>query len=163
MKILIRFIYNLNRVALLLLTLAFLSFYMVTREALREQVTPVVEYSTQYLPILLVPVAVLMLVILVLRYAVKKENEKITIGDVLAGILAVVGQIAVIVLYRAQGNEVLNSSFLTNIPDVAALAEKAAPSGILGVVGLQFVTFILYWVSDPDKKKLAKKKGGKSS
>ena len=152
MRSLIKIVYNLNRVALLLLALAFLSFYLVTRPSLAEKVTPVVEYATQYLPILLVPVAVAMVVLLLLRYMAKSRDEKITFGDILAGILAVIGQVGVIALYRAQGSEVLHSSFLTNLPDVTALAEKAAPLGILAVAGVQFVTFILYWVSDPDKK-----------
>ena len=157
MKILIRTLYNLNRLALLLLALAFLSFYLVTFPGLKDGVTPAVEYATRYLPALLVPVAVLMLVLLIFRYFAKKENEEIGIGDILAGILAVAGQIGVIALYRAQGNEVLNSSLLMNIPNVSTFAEKAAPLGILGVAALQMVTFVLYWVADPDKKPRAGK------
>ena len=152
MRPLVQIVYNINRIALLLLALAFASFFLVTKPEFAEKVTPVVESATQYLPVLLVPVGVAMIVVLLLRYMVKNKNESITFGDILAGLLAIVGQVGVIALYRAQGSEVLHSSFLANIPDVTALAEKAAPLGILGVAGLQFVTFILYWVADPNKK-----------
>ena len=152
MRPLAQIVYNVNRLALLLLALAFLSFYLVTKPALQEKVTPVVEYATQYLPILLVPVAITMVVVLILRYMVKNRRESITLGDIVAGILAVACQVGVIALYRAQGGEVLHSSFLTNIPDVTALAEKAVPLGILAVAGLQLVTFVLYWVADPNPK-----------
>ncbi|MDF1810586.1 MAG: hypothetical protein P1V20_00155 [Verrucomicrobiales bacterium] len=152
MKTIARFIYNLNRLALLLLALAFLSFYLVTKPELAETVSPVVTYATQYLPILLVPVAVAMIVVLLMRYVMKRREESINFGDILAGVLAIAGQIGVIALYRAQGSEVLNSSFLIKLPDVTALAEKAVPLGILGVAGLQLVTFFLYWVADPNKR-----------
>ena len=153
MKTLANFIYNLNRLALLLLAFAFLSFYLVTMPQLVEYVSPVVTYATQYLPILLVPVTVAMVVVLLLRYILKKQNEKIGFGDVLAGVLAIVGQVGVIALYRAQGSEVLNASFLNNIPDITMLAEKAVPLGILGVAALQLITFVLYWVADPDPRR----------
>lgn len=150
MRILANFIYNLNRLALLLLALAFLSFYLVTKPQMVDTVSPVVTYATQYLPILLVPVTIAMVVVLLLRYIMKRRNESINFGDILAGLLAIAGQIGVIALYRAQGSEVINASFLNNIPDITALAEKAVPLGILGVAALQLVTFILYWVADPN-------------
>ena len=162
MPIFIRFLYNLNRLALLLLTAAFLSFYLVTLEDWRQRVEPLVEGATRYLPVLLVPCVIVMLGLLILRYLMKKENEKITFGDVLAGLLSVVGQIAVIALYRAQGNEVLNASLISNIPNVDLLSEKAAPASILGVAALQFVTSLLYWVSDPDKRARIEKKQKKA-
>ncbi|MDF1811243.1 MAG: hypothetical protein P1V20_03485 [Verrucomicrobiales bacterium] len=157
MKFIIRFLYVLTRVVLLLLSFAFLSFYLVTLSGLREKVTPVVESATRYLPALLVPVTVLMLVILMLRYIAKKRDEAVSFGDILAGTLAVAGQIGVIAMYRSQGHEVLNSSLLSNIPNVTMLADKAAPLGMVGVSILQFVVFILYWVADPDKRKLKSK------
>lgn len=153
MRTLANFIYNLNRVALLLLAMAFLSFYLVTRPEMAETVSPVVTYATQYLPVLLVPVTIAMVVVLLLRYIMKKQKESINFGDILAGVLAIIGQIGVIALYRAQGSEVLNASFLNNIPDITALAEKAVPLGILGVAGLQLITFILYWVADPNVRR----------
>lgn len=153
MRTLAKFIYHINRLALLLLALAFLSFYLVTKPELVEAVSPVVTYATQYLPILLVPVSVAMVVVLLLRYIMKKRNEAIGFDDFLAGVLAIVGQFGVIALYRAQGSEVLHSNFLNNIPDVTLLAEKAVPFGILGVAALQLVTFILYWIADPDPRK----------
>ncbi len=154
MKTLFRFAYQLNRLALFILALAFLSFYLVTFPDLAEKVTPVVESATQYLPILLVPVTIVMAVVLLFRYIGKKGHERITFGDVLAGLLALAGQIGVIALYRAQGSEVLHSSFLTNFPDVTALAAKAAPMGILAVAALQLVTFVLYCVADPDPRRV---------
>ena len=36
--------------------------------------------------------------------------------------------------------------------DVTALAEHAVPLGILGVVALQFITFVLYCIADPDPR-----------
>lgn len=152
MKSLVQFIYNINRVTLLVLALGFVSFYLVTRPELAETVTPVVEYATQYLPVLLVPVTIAMVVLLLLRYLAKGRNESINFGDVLAGLIAVAGQIAVIAMYRAQGSEVLNSSFLVNIPNIDALAEKAVPLGILGVAAVQFATFLFYWVADPNRE-----------
>lgn len=153
MKVFIRFLSKLTRTVLLLLSFTFFSFYLVTQPGGREKMTPIVESATRYLPALLVPVLVLMLLILMLRYIAKKANEEVSFGDIFVGTLAIVGQIGVIAMYRAQGNEVLNSSLLANIPDVTMLAEKAAPMGMIGVSALQFVTFILYWVADPDKKK----------
>lgn len=155
MKTLFRLIYQVNRLVLFALGLAFLSFYLVTRPEMTEYATPVVEAATQYLPILLVPVTIAMGVVLLFRYIAKKRNEKVSFGDVFAGILALVGQLGVIAIYRAQGGEVLNSSFLTNMPNVTELATKAAPMGILAVVILQFVTFFLYWVADPNKKSIS--------
>ena len=129
----------------------FLSFYLVTRPEATEYVTPVVEYATQYLHMLLVPVAIAMVVLLLLRYLAKGRRENINAGDVFAGVLAVVGQIAVIALYQAQGAEVMHTSFLASIPNITTLAEKAVPLGILGVAAVQFVTFVLYWVADPNR------------
>jgi hypothetical protein len=152
MRKIAQLIYFLNRVLLLALSLGFLSFYLVSNPSLSEKVKPIVEAATQYLPILLVPVVIAMLIVLVLRYAVKNESETIGFGDVLAGLLALAGQIGVIALYRAQGAEVVNSGFLSNIPNVTAIAAKGASFGILGVAALQFLTFILYWIADPNKK-----------
>lgn len=152
MKSLVQFVYNINRVTLLVLALGFVSFYLVTRPELAETVTPVVEYATRYLPVLLVPVTVAMVVLLFLRYLAKGRNERINLGDVIAGLIAVAGQITVIAMYRAQGSEVLNSSFLVNIPNIEALADKAVPLGILGVAVVQFATFLFYWVADPNRE-----------
>ncbi len=153
MRKIAQLIYFLNRVLLLALSLAFLSFYLVSNPSLSEKVKPIVDYATKYLPILLVPVVIAMLIVLVIRYAVKNENETIGFGDILSGLLALACQIGVIALYRAQGAEVVNSNFLSNIPNVTTIAEKGASFGILGVAALQFVTFILYWIADPNKKR----------
>lgn len=153
MRNLTKFIYHINRLALLLLAVAFLSFYLVTRPELTETMTPVVTYATQYLPTVLVPVSVAMVVVLLLRFVMKKRNEAIGFDDFLAGILAIAGQFGVIALYRALGSEVLHANFLNNIPDISLLIEKAVPLGILGVAGLQLLTFVLYWIANPDPRR----------
>lgn len=152
MQAIAKLLFNLNRVFLLLLSLAFLSFTLIKIEALRG-LADITKYSTAYLPILLIPATIAILVVLVLRYLTKSSSEKVNFGDFLAGGLALVLQLAVIILYRNQGNDVVGSSFLTNIPNTQALVEKAAPLGMALIAGLQFAAFFFFWVADPNPRK----------
>jgi hypothetical protein len=146
----IRFAYNLVRLALLLLALAFLSFYLQAKQGM-EQLTPVVENATRYLPILLAPVSIAMAVLLLLRYMAKDRDEELGFEDFFAGVAALALQVVVIVLWRAQGNEVAGE-LVTNIPDLPALTEHATTVGTVGVAAVQFVAFILYVIAAPDRR-----------
>ncbi|MEM9803601.1 MAG: hypothetical protein AAGA20_25010, partial [Planctomycetota bacterium] len=146
----IRLAYNLVRLALFLLALAFLSFYLYTQQGV-EALEPVVDSATKYLPTLLIPVTIAMAVLLLLRYLGKSSDEELGFGDFFAGLLALVLQVAVLIIWRAQGNEI-SGELATNIPDVDALSENASMIGTLGVAGLQFVVFLLYCIASPDKK-----------
>ena len=152
MKSLVRLLFNLNRIALLLLALAFLSFYLVTFDSIKDALAPVIKYSTAYLPVLLVPVTLAMVVLLLLRYISSGEDEKISFGDILSGVIALALQVAVIAVFRVQGNDVAGDSFLANIPNIDTLAVKAAPYGMIGLAVLQFLAFLFYWFADPHPK-----------
>ncbi len=155
MTLIAKVLYNLNRLALLLLVVAFLSFFLLTFEGM-EFLKPVAEYATKYLPMLLIPVTIAMVVVLLLRYLAKGKDEKLAFGDLLAGIIAIIMQIATLSLYRLQGGEIAGS-LVTNIPDIQVLIEQAylehtASYGMLGVAALQFLAFGFYWFADPDPK-----------
>jgi len=143
-----KLLYNLSRLALLLLAIAFASFYAITFEG-TEFLQPVVEHATRYLPVLLLPVTIAMAVLLLLRYLGKEPHEELGFNDFFAGLLAIALQTAIVVLWRAQGNE-LAGELATNIPDVPFLRENASLLGTLGLASLQFVAFVLYCIADPD-------------
>ncbi len=171
-----KLLYGINSLVLILLALAFLSFFLVTVDGF-DFLAPVVQYATQYLPVLLLPVTISMVVVLLVRYLAKSSEEKVSIGDFLAAIIAIVCQVAALILYRAQGGEV-SGDFLTNIPNLqelapafaeniaqaeqavgeaaaraeAAVVEHGADYGFLGVAALQFLAFGFYWFADPDPK-----------
>jgi hypothetical protein len=142
--------YNLVRLALLALALAFLSFYLYTVQGV-EQLEPVVEHATKYLPVLLVPVTIAMAVLLLLRYMAKGRDEVLGFVDFFAGVAALALQIVVLLLWRAQGNDV-SGELVTNIPDVPELTQHASTIGTLGVAVIQFVAFVLYVIAAPDKR-----------
>ena len=150
MNALVKLLYHLNRLALLALTLAFLSFFLVTVSD-AQFLKDAVGYSTKYIPILLWPVTIAMVIVLLLRFLSKGSDEKLGFGDFFAGVLAVAFQVAAVLVYRAQGNEI-SGPFLANIPDVKQLTDHADSMGILGVAALQGVAFILYWIANPDPK-----------
>lgn len=142
--------YNLVRLALLALALAFLSFYLHAKQGM-EQLAPVVDHATKYLPALLVPVTIAMAVLLVLRYMGKSRDEALGFEDFFAGLAALALQVVVLLLWQAQGNEV-SGDLITNIPDVPELTQHATTIGTLGVAAIQFVTFVLYVIAAPDKR-----------
>jgi hypothetical protein len=142
--------YNLVRLALLALALAFLSFYLHAKQGM-EQLEPVVDNATKYLPVLLVPVTIAMAVLLILRYMAKDRDEELGFEDFFAGVAALALQVVVIIIWRAQGNEV-SGEIVTNIPDVPQLTQHASTIGTLGVAVIQFVAFVLYVIAAPDKR-----------
>lgn len=142
--------YNLVRLALLALALAFLSFYLHAKQGI-EQLEPVVTHATKYLPVLLVPVTIAMAVLLVLRYMTKDRDEVLGFEDFFAGVAALAVQVVVLIMWRAQGNEV-SGELITNIPDVPQLTQHASTIGTIGVAVLQFVAFVLYVIAAPDKR-----------
>ena len=72
-------------------------------------------------------------------------------GDFFAFFIAVGLQVATIIVYHAQGNDI-GKTFGFSVPDVAKLTNLAEPYGILGVAGLQGGAFLFYWFADPDPK-----------
>ena len=113
-----KLVYNLNRFVLLLLALSFLSLFLISVEGF-DFLVPVAENITQYLPILLVPVMITMVVVLVIRYLTKGSDEAIGIEDFLAGIAAVAAQVVTIITYGlVSGNE---TSFSLGLPDLSAI------------------------------------------
>ncbi len=114
-----RFLYNLSRLALLVLTLAFLSFFLITLDGM-DSIQPVVDYATKYLPALLIPVLIAMAVLLLLRWMGKDKDEEVGFTDFFAAVLAIVFQVATIIVWRAQGNDIAGS-LASNIPDVKVL------------------------------------------
>ena len=150
MYLLIKLLYHLSRLALLALTLAFLSFFLITMEFF-DFLKDIVPYTTKYVPILLWPVTIAMVIVLLLRFLSKGRDESVGFGDLFAGVLAVACQVATVIVYRAQGHE-LSGPLLANIPDVKQLTEHASTMGILGVAALQGLAFILYWIANPDRK-----------
>ncbi|MEZ6015938.1 MAG: hypothetical protein R3F49_12540 [Planctomycetota bacterium] len=149
----INFAYNLVRLALLALALAFLSFYLFAKQGM-QQLEPVVTNATQYLPVLLVPVTIAMAVLLLLRYMGKDRDEALGFEDFFAGVAAIALQVVVIVLWRAQGNTV-SGELVTNIPDIPELTQHATSIGTVGVAVIEFVVFVLYVIAAPDKRERA--------
>ena len=143
--------YNIVRLVLLALSLTFLSFYLHAKQGMTV-LEPVVTYATRYLPVLLVPVTIAMAVLLLFRYMGKDKDEKLGFEDFFAGVLALVLQVAVIAIWRAQGNEVAGQ-LVTNIPDIPQLTKQATAIGTLGVAVLEFVVLVLYFIAAPDKRK----------
>ena len=142
--------YNLVRLVLLALFLAFLSFYLHSKQGMTS-LEPVVTYATKYLPMLLVPVTIAMAVLLLFRYMGKDKDEKLGFEDFFAGVLALVLQVALIVIWRAQGNEV-SGELVTNIPDIPQLTQHASTIGTLGVAVLEFMVLVLYVIAAPNKR-----------
>lgn len=142
--------YNLVRIALLALSFAFLSFYLLSKQGV-DALQPVVDNATKYLPVILVPVTIAMAVLLLLRYIGKDKDEELGFEDFIAGVVALVLQVVVIALWRAQGNEVAGE-LATNIPDVEILTQQAGTLGTLGVAIIQFVAFVFYVIAAPDKR-----------
>lgn len=146
-------LYNLNRLALLLLSLAFISFMLVSFKGMQSpELQNAVQFSTAYIPVLLVPVLITMAVALLLRYLLKGKGEKVNLGDFIAAIIAFALQIVVIALYQTRA-EVKDSEFVLNIPNINIIVEKAEPWGILALVVAQVVAFFFYWVADPNPKR----------
>jgi hypothetical protein len=150
MRALTQLLYGLSRIALLALAVAFFSFWLLTLDGF-DAVKPVAEYATKYIPILLLPVSAAMILVLLVRWAAVNKHEKVSFGDFLAFVVAVALQVATIIVYRAQGNEIAGP-FAANIPDVNKLTDAAAPYGMLSVAVLQLGAFIFYWIADPDPK-----------
>ena len=142
--------YNLVRLVLLALFLAFLCFYLHAKQGV-TQLEPVVTNAARYLPVLLIPVTIAMAVLLLFRYMGKSSDEKLGFEDFFAGVLALVLQLAVIIIWRAQGNAV-SGPLATNIPDIPQLTEQASAIGTLGVAVLEFVVLVLYVIAAPDKR-----------
>ena len=142
--------YNIVRLVLLALSLAFLSFYLHSKQGM-TQLEPVVTYATRYLPVLLVPVTIAMAVLLLFRYMGKGKDEKLGFEDFFAGVLALVLQVVLIIIWRAQGNEVAGT-LVTNIPDIPQLTKNASTIGTLGVAVLELVVLVLYVIAAPDKR-----------
>ena len=142
--------YNLVRLVLLALFLAFLSFYLYSKQGM-TMLEPVVTNATKYLPLLLVPVTIAMAVLLLFRYMGKDKDEKLGFEDFFAGVLALLLQVVLIVIWRAQGNEVAGE-LVTNIPDIPQLTKHASAIGTLGVAVLEFVVLVLYVIAAPDKR-----------
>ena len=142
--------YNLVRLVLLALFLAILSFYQHAKQGL-TWLEPVVTYATRYLPMLLVPVTIAMAVLLLFRYMGKDKDEKLGFEDFFAGVLALVLQVVLIIIWRAQGNEVAGT-LVTNIPDIPQLTKNASTIGTLGVAVLELVVLVLYFIAAPDKR-----------
>jgi heme/copper-type cytochrome/quinol oxidase subunit 4 len=143
--------YNIVRLVLLALSLTFLSFYLHAKQGV-TMLEPVVTYATKYLPMLLVPVTIAMAVLLLFRYMGKDKDEKLGFEDFFAGVLALVLQVALIVIWRAQGNEV-TGDLVTNIPDIPQLTKTASTIGTLGVAVLELVVLVLYVIAAPDKRR----------
>ena len=150
MRPITQLLYGVTRIALLALTLAFLSFWALSTDK-APIVEPVTEYATKYIPLLLLPVSAAMVVVLLMRWGAKSRGESVGFGDFFAFLVAVVLQVATIIVYRAQGGEIAGT-FGINIPDVKQLSEAAEPYGMLGVAGLQAGAFLFYWFADPDPK-----------
>jgi hypothetical protein len=136
--------------ALLCLSLAFASFFLVTLEQF-SFLQPVVEHSTAYLPVLLLPLIAVMAGLLLLRYLGKDKSEEVDLGDFFAGFVALALQLAVIIIWRAQGNEIAGH-FAANVPDVAFLSENASKIGVLGVAALQLLVLYFYAKARPDRR-----------
>ena len=145
-----RLAYNLVRLVLLVLFLAFLCLYLHSKQGMTV-LEPVVTNAAKYLPILLVPVTIAMAVLLLFRYMGKGKDEKLGFEDFFAGVLALVLQLAVIIIWRAQGNAV-SGPLATNIPDIPQLTKNASTIGTLGVAVLEFVVLVLYVIAAPNKR-----------
>ncbi len=150
MRPITQLLYGVTRLALFALTLAFLSFWALnTGKA--DIVEPVTKYATRYIPMLLLPVSAAMVVVLLARWGAKNRGESVGFGDFFAFFIAVGLQVATIVVYHAQGNDI-GKTFGFSVPEVAELTNLAEPYGILGVAGLQGGAFLFYWFADPDPK-----------
>jgi len=113
-----KLLYNLNRLVLFLLALSFLSLFLLSVEGF-DFLIPVAENITQYLPLLLIPVLITMVVVLLIRYLTKGSDEAIGIEDFLAGIAAVAAQAVTIITYGlVSGND---TSFSLGLPDLSAI------------------------------------------
>ncbi len=143
-------LYGLSRLALLALTVSFISFWLLSKWGL-DFVEPVGKYGTKYVPVLLLPVSAAMVLIILLRWAAVNKKESVSFGDFLAFLIAAAFQAATVIVYRAQGNEIAGG-LASNIPDVEELTTAAEPYGMLAVAGLQFGAFFFYWIADPDPK-----------
>lgn len=150
MRAVTQLLYGLSRLALLALALAFFSFWLLTLDGF-DAVKPVAEYATKYIPVLLLPVSAAMILVLLVRWMAVNKHEKVGFDDFLAFVVAVALQVATIVVYRAQGNDIAGP-FAANIPDVEKLTAIAKPYGMLSVAVLELAAFIFYWIADPDPK-----------
>lgn len=144
--------YNFVRLALIALSVAFASFFVVTVKNI-EIIQKIVGYSTKYLPVLLVPVGVAMIAALLFRYLGKSKNEHIGLGDLASGFIALGLHVAAIIVWRAQGNEVVTvaGEFAINIPDIKELSQHASSFGVLGIAALEFGAYYFFSAADPDR------------
>ncbi len=152
-------LYNICRLLLLALVLAFASFLVTASKGFDNQtVLTAMEYSSRYVPILLVPVSVLIVVGLILRYFAKGKGEKLNFGDFFAAIIAFALQIVVIGLYQTNLNQtgeiVQGAGHIMQIPKmdvIAGLAQNNLGLSIATVLA-QIAVFFFYWVADPNPK-----------
>lgn len=145
-----KLLYGLILFALFLLSLAFLSFWLVDFEGMAF-LQPVVDNATTYLPVLLLPVVGLMAITLLMRWVGKDKDEAVGAGDFLAALIAFALQAAAILVWAALGNDV-TGPFEVNLPEVEVVEENASTIGILGVAILQFLAFFFFWRAKPDPR-----------
>ena len=111
-------LYHLNRIVLLLLALSFLSLFLISVPGF-DFVIPVAENVTQYLPVLLVPVAITMIVVIILRFITKGTDESIGLNDFFAAIAAIALQIVTIITYGLVSGQ--DTSFSLALPDLSSI------------------------------------------
>ncbi len=111
-------LYHLNRLVLLLLALSFLSLFLISVPGF-EFVIPVAENVTRYLPVLLVPVAITMIAVIILRFLTKRSDESIGLEDFFAAIAAIALQIVTIITYGLVSGQ--DTSFSLALPDLSAI------------------------------------------
>ena len=143
-----KLLYGLVLLVLFLLSLAFLSYFLVTLDGF-DWAQPIVDNATKYLPMLLIPVLVAMGVVLLLRWIARDKEERVGAGDFIAALLAFALQFGVMLFWRAQGNDV-EGSWNWSVPEVEQISQHADTIGVLGVAALQFLAFFFFWRAKPD-------------
>lgn len=111
-------LYHLNRLVLFLLALSFLSLFLISVPGF-DFVIPVAENVTRYLPVLLVPVAITMVVVIILRFITKGADESIGLNDFFAAIVAIALQIVTIITYGLVSGQ--DTSFSLALPDLSSI------------------------------------------
>ena len=129
-----KILYGINKLVLLLLAVSFLSLFLLSIDGF-DFLKPFVENVTQYLPILLIPVTITMVVVLLLRYMSKGSNESVGIDDFLAAIVAIGVQIVTVITYGLVSGE--NATFSLGLPDLSSISpalsdavDKATPNAV---------------------------------
>jgi len=111
-------LYHLNRLVLLLLALSFLSLFLISVPGF-EFVIPIAENVTRYLPVLLVPVAITMIFVIILRFITKRSDESIGFNDFIAAIAAIALQVVTIITYGLVSGQ--DTSFSLALPDLSSI------------------------------------------